>query len=123
MVNAADMGANGCDVSRGAAHHLAHSQAIVDAAGWDPLRRVRNLAIMPEDCRSYAQGHRQPGMIELKQGAIMSVGEWLRNLGLQHYESVFLENAINTDVLPDLTESDLEKLGVLLGDRKRFIKA
>ena len=53
----------------------------------------------------------------------MSVGEWLRNLGLEQYESAFIENAIDTDVLPELTESDLEKLGVLLGDRKRFIKA
>jgi class 3 adenylate cyclase len=53
----------------------------------------------------------------------MSVGDWLRNLGLQQYESVFIENAIDTDVLIELTESDLEKLGVLLGDRKRFIKA
>lgn len=53
----------------------------------------------------------------------MSVGDWLRNLGLQQYESVFIENAIDIDVLAELTESDLEKLGVLLGDRKRFIKA
>ena len=32
-------------------------------------------------------------------------------------------NAIDTDVLPELTEGDLEKLGVPLGDRKRLIKA
>jgi predicted ATPase/class 3 adenylate cyclase len=62
-------------------------------------------------------------MLESSRARIMSVGDWLRNLGLQQYESVFIENAIDTDVLPDLTESDLEKLGVLLGDRKRFIKA
>jgi class 3 adenylate cyclase/predicted ATPase/ABC-type transport system involved in cytochrome c biogenesis ATPase subunit len=53
----------------------------------------------------------------------MSVGDWLRNLGLQQYESAFIENGIDIDVLPELTESDLEKLGVLLGDRKRFIRA
>jgi class 3 adenylate cyclase/predicted ATPase len=53
----------------------------------------------------------------------MNVGEWLRNLGLGQYESAFTEDAIDFDVLPELTESDLAKLGVRLGDRKRLIKA
>jgi hypothetical protein len=53
----------------------------------------------------------------------MDVGGWLRNLGLGRYESAFIENAIDTDVLPELTEGDLEKLGMPLGDRKRLIKA
>ena len=53
----------------------------------------------------------------------MDVGGWLRNLGLGQYESAFIENAIDTDVLPELTEGDLEKLGIPMGDRKRLIKA
>jgi class 3 adenylate cyclase/tetratricopeptide (TPR) repeat protein len=53
----------------------------------------------------------------------MDVGGWLRNLGLGQYEPTFIENAIGPDVLPDLTEGDLEKLGIPLGDRKRLIKA
>ena len=53
----------------------------------------------------------------------MDVGGWLRNLGLGQYEAAFIENAIDTDVLPELTEGDLEKLGVPLGDRKRLITA
>jgi len=53
----------------------------------------------------------------------MDVGAWLRNLGLGKYESAFIENAIDTDVLPELTEGDLERLGIPLGDRKRLIKA
>lgn len=53
----------------------------------------------------------------------MNVGDWLRTLGLQHYESTFVDNAIGTDVLPELTEADLEKLGVVLGDRRRLLKA
>ncbi|MGC1700163.1 MAG: adenylate/guanylate cyclase domain-containing protein, partial [Pseudolabrys sp.] len=53
----------------------------------------------------------------------MDVGGWLRNLGLGQYESAFIKNAIDTDVLAELTEGDLEKLGVPLGDRKRLIKA
>jgi len=53
----------------------------------------------------------------------MDVASWLRNLRLGQYESAFVENAIDTDVLPELTEGDLEKLGIPLGDRKRLIKA
>jgi len=53
----------------------------------------------------------------------MDVGSWLRNLRLGQYEPAFIENAIDGDVLPELTESDLEKLGIPLGDRKRLIKA
>jgi hypothetical protein len=53
----------------------------------------------------------------------MDVGEWLRSLGLSRYEEAFREAEIGPDVLPDLTDSDLEKLGVPLGDRKRLLKA
>ena len=53
----------------------------------------------------------------------MDVGDWLRNLGLGKYEPVFVANAIDSDVLSELTEGDFEKLGVLLGDRKRLIRA
>jgi hypothetical protein len=55
--------------------------------------------------------------------AIMDLGEWLRGLGLDQYEATFKENGVDTEVLPDLTDSDLEKLGVLLGHRKRLLKA
>jgi class 3 adenylate cyclase/tetratricopeptide (TPR) repeat protein/ABC-type transport system involved in cytochrome c biogenesis ATPase subunit len=53
----------------------------------------------------------------------MNVGDWLRSQGFQRYEPAFVENAIDADVLPELTEQDLEKLGIPLGDRKRLIKA
>jgi class 3 adenylate cyclase len=55
--------------------------------------------------------------------AIMDLGEWLRGLGLDQYEATLKENGVDLEVLPDLTESDLEKLGVLLGHRKRLLKA
>jgi class 3 adenylate cyclase/predicted ATPase len=53
----------------------------------------------------------------------MDVGGWLRNLGLGQYERAFVEHAVDLDVLPELTEADLEKLGMPLGDRKRCIRA
>src|SRR5450432_3269785 len=53
----------------------------------------------------------------------MDVGDWLRGLGLGQYEALFRENEIDAEVLPELTESDFEKIGVPLGHRKRLLKA
>jgi hypothetical protein len=48
---------------------------------------------------------------------------FLRNLGLGQYGAAFRDNEIDAEVLPDLTDADLEKLGVLMGHRKRLLKA
>jgi class 3 adenylate cyclase len=53
----------------------------------------------------------------------MDVGSWLRSLGLEQYEANFRDNAVDAEVLPELADGDLEKLGVLLGHRKRLLKA
>ena len=53
----------------------------------------------------------------------MDVGGWLRGLGLGRYEEKFRENKIDFDVLADLTDGDLQELGVLLGDRRRLLRA
>ena len=53
----------------------------------------------------------------------MDIGAWLRGLGLEQYEGLFRKNDIDADVLGDLTDVDLEKLGVTLGHRKRLLKA
>jgi class 3 adenylate cyclase len=52
----------------------------------------------------------------------MNLGEWLKGLGLGQYEATFREHEIDADVLPDLTEADLEKIGLPLGARKRLMK-
>jgi class 3 adenylate cyclase/predicted ATPase len=53
----------------------------------------------------------------------MDVAAWLRGLGLGQYEGTFRESEIEADILPELTEADLEKLGLPLGPRKRILKA
>jgi hypothetical protein len=55
--------------------------------------------------------------------ATMDVGDWLRSLGLGRYEALFRASEIDADILPELTDSDIEKLGVLLGHRKRLLRA
>src|SRR5271163_4164381 len=53
----------------------------------------------------------------------MDVGDWQRSLGLGQHEALFRENEIDAEVLPELTDGDLEKIGVPLGHRKRLLKA
>jgi class 3 adenylate cyclase len=53
----------------------------------------------------------------------MDVASWLRSLGLEQHEATFRDNAIDDSVLPDLTDQDLEKLGVLLGHRRKLLRA
>jgi class 3 adenylate cyclase/predicted ATPase len=51
------------------------------------------------------------------------VGEWLERLGLSRYRAVFAEHDIDREILPDLTDQDLEKLGLSLGHRKKLLRA
>ena len=53
----------------------------------------------------------------------MDVSTWLQGLGLERHEAAFRDNSIDMDVVRELNENDLEKLGLPLGDRKRFLKA
>jgi hypothetical protein len=53
----------------------------------------------------------------------MDIGGWLRSLGLVQYEPVFQANAVNTDILRDLTDQGLKKLGVLLVHRPNLLRA
>ncbi|HZZ25217.1 MAG TPA: adenylate/guanylate cyclase domain-containing protein, partial [Roseiarcus sp.] len=53
----------------------------------------------------------------------MNVRVWLRGLGLGRFEEKFRENKIDFDVLADLTDGDLQELGVPLGDRRRLLTA
>ena len=52
-----------------------------------------------------------------------AVGQWLDSVALGQYAALFEDNRIELDILPDLTDDDLEKLGIPLGDRKRLLKA
>jgi class 3 adenylate cyclase len=54
---------------------------------------------------------------------MQQIGDWLEKLGMSEYAERFAENRIDLGVLPDLTDQDLEKLGVLLGDRRRMLRA
>jgi SAM domain (Sterile alpha motif) len=51
---------------------------------------------------------------------MQQVADWLETLGLSEYAQRFAENRIDFSVLPELTDQDLEKIGVVLGDRRKI---
>src|SRR5215475_9834954 len=51
------------------------------------------------------------------------VAEWLASIGLAEHVERFAENAIDLSVLRDLTEQDLKDMGVLLGHRRKMLRA
>ena len=53
----------------------------------------------------------------------MDVGTWLNSLGLDQYTDLFREQAIEADVLAELTEQHLIELGIPLGHRLRLLRA
>jgi class 3 adenylate cyclase len=54
---------------------------------------------------------------------MQQIADWLEKLGMSEYAERFAENRIDFSVLPELTDQDLEKLGVLLGDRRKMLRA
>src|SRR5215469_13805239 len=53
-----------------------------------------------------------------------SVREWLASLGLSEYADRFAEHQIDFEILRDLTDEDLQGIGVVrLGDRRRLLRA
>jgi len=51
------------------------------------------------------------------------IAEWLASIGLGEYAQRFAENAIDLSVVRDLTDQDLKDLGVLLGHRRKMLRA
>jgi class 3 adenylate cyclase len=54
---------------------------------------------------------------------MQQIADWLESLGMSEYAQRFAENRIDFSVLPDLTDQDLKELGVLLGDRRKILRA
>jgi len=52
---------------------------------------------------------------------MQQIADWLEKLGLGQYALRFAENGIDLSVLPELTEEDFDRLGVLLGHRRKML--
>jgi len=53
----------------------------------------------------------------------LDIDGWLRRIGLEQYAQTFRDNAIDADVLRDLTDDHLRELGLPLGARLKLLRA
>ena len=53
----------------------------------------------------------------------MDIDGWLHGIGLEQYAQTFRDNAIDADVLRDLTDEHLRELGLPLGARLKLLRA
>jgi hypothetical protein len=51
------------------------------------------------------------------------ITDWLEKLGMSEHAQRFAENRIDFSILPELTDQDLKDLGVVLGDRRKILRA
>ena len=54
---------------------------------------------------------------------MQDIAAWLEGLGMSEYAARFRDNRIDGSVLRDLTDEDLKELGIVLGDRRRLLRA
>jgi hypothetical protein len=55
--------------------------------------------------------------------SMKDIAEWLASLDLAQYAQTFAENGVDLSVVRDLTDDDLKELGVLLGHRRKLLRA
>jgi DNA-binding transcriptional LysR family regulator len=53
---------------------------------------------------------------------MQQIADWLKKLGVSEYAERFAEERIEIDVLPELTDQDLERLRIPLGHRRRMLR-
>src|SRR5436190_17576553 len=51
------------------------------------------------------------------------IADWLEKLGMSEYAQRFAEQGVDFSTLSDLTDADLKDLGVILGDRRKILRA
>ncbi|MGH6737737.1 MAG: hypothetical protein ACREDY_01655, partial [Bradyrhizobium sp.] len=59
----------------------------------------------------------------LGEGRMADLRDWLRKCDLESLAGVLAANDVDLDILPSLTDTDFEKLGISLGQRRKLLRA
>ncbi|HMF25492.1 MAG TPA: SAM domain-containing protein, partial [Pseudolabrys sp.] len=66
----------------------------------------------------------EPNEGPLRRVSMQQIEDWLKQLGMDEYAQRFAENDIDLAILNDLSDQDLEKIGVTsLGHRRKLLRA
>ena len=63
------------------------------------------------------------GLMAAPTAAINDLKEWLQGLGLEKYADAFAREEIELEVIAELTDTDLQSLGIPMGPRKQILRA
>src|SRR5690242_8652367 len=66
---------------------------------------------------------RRQSVIFVVTDKFRDIATWLQGLGMSDHAERFAENRIDLSVLHDLTDQDLKELGIVLGDRRKLLRA
>src|SRR6516225_869716 len=88
------------------------------------MSAISNTLTAPIRCKlRYCDGRKLSSADHGPLVAVQQIADWLKKLGMSEYINRFVENRIDLSVLPELTDQDLKDLGVLLGDRRKLLRA
>src|SRR5262245_21331979 len=89
---------------------------------FDKLRRAF-MTLLGGAALAWSRGARAATTRGSTRNAMKGIAEWLASVGLSEYAQRFVDNAIDLSVVRGLTEQDLKDLGVLLGHRRKILRA
>jgi class 3 adenylate cyclase/predicted ATPase len=89
---------------------------------------LKDLGVVLGDRRRILRAIAEPAACAVPQlastpASMPPIANWLGSLGLAEYADRFAENRIDVSILRELTDQDLKDLGVVLGDRRRMLRA
>src|SRR6516225_4441420 len=88
------------------------------------MSAISNTLTAPIRCKlRYCDGRKLSSADHGPLVAMQQIADWLKKLGMSEYIDRFVENRIDLSVLRDLTDQDLKDLGVVLGDRRKMLRA
>ena len=67
--------------------------------------------------------HIVPKPTAARSSAMQQIADWLEKIGMSEYAERFAENDIDVEVLPELTDTDFDRLGVSIGHRRKLLIA
>src|SRR6516225_12203251 len=88
------------------------------------MSAISNTLTAPIRCKlRYCDGRKLSSADHGPLVAMQQIADWLKKLGMSEYIDRFVENRIDLSVLRDLTDQDLKDLGLVLGDRRKMLRA
>jgi class 3 adenylate cyclase/predicted ATPase len=98
--------------------------AMLLSSGWRPHGESKLVGETPWNRGGPVRLNRfQKLPLTRARGLNLNIDGWLRRIGLEQYAQTFRDNAIDADVLRDLTDEHLRELGLPLGARLKLLRA